>query len=217
MSTEAWFSDNYSDLSMQSGLNAGFQFQFNCERCGDAYRTKFNPYRRAQAEGWLNQASGFLGGLLGNADNAAHTLADAGWKSAWDSAFRDAVTEAKANFHRCAKCFQYMCVKCFDAQSGLCYNCAPNAEVELQAAKAAGKATGAAEVGSAYGYAEGQKMDAAPSRQLVCPSCNAETHGAKFCPECGTKLSTALKCSQCGTESAEGTKFCPECGTGLVQ
>ena len=215
MSTEAWFSNNYSDLSVTSGVNAGFQFQFNCERCGDAYRTRFQTYKKAQAAGWLGSASSFLGGLVSEADNAANTFANAGWKSSWDDAFRDAVVEAKENFHRCAKCFQYMCVKCFNAQSGLCYNCAPNAVVEMEAAKAAGMATGAAEVGSAYGYAAGQKMDATPDIQLVCPSCHAETHGAKFCPECGTKLSTALKCSGCGKEAPEGTKFCPECGTKL--
>jgi DNA-directed RNA polymerase subunit RPC12/RpoP len=32
------------------------------------------------------------------------------------------------------------------------------------------------------------KMDVRRDRQLVCPKCNAETHGAKFCPECGFKL-----------------------------
>src|SRR5436190_10634901 len=153
--SETWFADNYTDMSVQSGVNAGFQFQFSCERCGDAYRTPFAPYRKAQAAGWIDRAAGIFGGILGQADGAAESLAQAGWKSAWDDSFRQSVAQAKAHFKRCSRCYQYVCARCFNAQTGLCLNCAPDAEVEMQAAKAAGKAQGASEVGHAAGNGEG--------------------------------------------------------------
>lgn len=214
--SETWFADNYSDLSVQGGVNAGFQFQFSCERCRDAYRTPFAPYRRGQAAGWLDKASGLLGGILGQADSAADSVAQAGWKSAWDEAFRNSVVEAKTHFKRCARCFQYVCAKCFNAPTGLCLNCAPDAEVEIEAAKAAGRVHGAVEVGQAAGHTDGTKLDPSRTRQLVCPQCGAEAHGAKFCPECGAKLATTVKCAGCGAESPPGTKFCPECGQKMT-
>ena len=214
--SETWFADNYSDLSVQSGVNAGFQFQFSCERCGDAYRTQFASYRKGQAAGWLDKATGFFSGILGQADAAAGSLAEAGWKSAWDESFRQAVTEAKGHFNRCARCFQYVCAKCFNASGGLCFNCAPDAEIEIEAGKATGKAQGASEVGQAAGHGEGIKMDASRDRQLVCPQCGVEAHGAKFCPECGAQLATTVKCGGCGAESPPGTKFCPECGQKMT-
>jgi hypothetical protein len=213
--SEAWFSDNYGDMSVQSGVNAGFQFEFYCERCHDAYRTPFQGYKKAQAAGWLGQASGLLGGVFGSADNVTDSLAQAGWKTAWDKAFQESVANAKGNFKRCAKCYQYVCSKCFNPQVGLCFNCAPDPEVEMQAAKAAGMVMGVQEVGTAHGYEAGKKVDTVRDRQLVCPECNAETHGAKFCPECGHKMAVMLKCSGCGHESDQGTKFCPECGQKL--
>jgi hypothetical protein len=51
------FSDNYSDLSQESGARAGFQFEFNCERCGDAWRSEFVPSKAGQAADWLGRAS----------------------------------------------------------------------------------------------------------------------------------------------------------------
>jgi len=59
---EIKFSDNYNDLSQQSGVNAGFQFEFFCERCNDTWRADFVPYRSGQASGWLSKAGGILGG-----------------------------------------------------------------------------------------------------------------------------------------------------------
>lgn len=213
---ENWFADNYADLSVQGGVNAGFQFEFRCERCQDAYRTRFQGYAAARAAGWLGQASGLIGGLLGQGSDAAGQLADAGWRKAWDGAFQNAAAEAKASFHRCARCFQMVCGKCFHEPSGLCFNCAPDAEVEMEAAKAMGKAMGASEVGQAAGYEAGKSLNAEKPRQLVCPKCGSETHGAKFCPECGEKLAVQAACPDCGHASPPGTKFCPECGAKMA-
>jgi hypothetical protein len=210
---ELKFSDNYSDLSVQHGVNAGFQFEFYCERCNDTWRTDFVPYRSAQASGWIGKAAGMLGGILGGVGEAVDGLAQSGWREARDDAFRSAVEGAKRHFHRCAKCFQYVCDTCWNAEGGLCLNCAPSAEVEIEAARAQGSVYAAGEKAALEGIQRGKKMDVKRDRQLVCPQCRAETKGAKFCPECGARLAVSMKCPSCGTEMAPGTKFCPECGT----
>jgi hypothetical protein len=209
---EIKFSDNYKDLSRQSGVTAGFQFEFYCERCNDTWRTEFVPYRGGQASGWLHKASGFLGGIMGGVGDAVEGLAEAGWGSARDDAFKKAIEQAKDHFHRCAKCYQYVCDSCWNSAKGLCLNCAPSAEVEIEAARAQGEVYAAGEKAALEGIQRGKKMDVKRDRQLVCPKCNTETRGAKFCPNCGEKLGTKSACPECSTEVEPGTKFCPECG-----
>jgi hypothetical protein len=213
--SETWFSDNFSDLSREGGVDSGFQFEFYCERCRDAFRTDVTNYRSGQAAGWLGKASGMLGGLLGQAGDAVEGVAQAGWHKAHDEAFRNSITEAKQHFKRCARCYQYVCAKCWNKDVGLCFNCAPDAEVEIEAAKASGMVYAAGEKAALEGIQQGKKMDVKRERQLVCPDCNAEVHGAKFCPECGKKMAVKEACPDCGTEVAPGTKFCPECGTKI--
>ncbi len=212
MSEMSRFADNYTDLSVESGLNAGFQFEFSCEVCGDAYRTEFVPYRGARASGWLNRASGLLGGVLDKVTDAADTLAESGWGKAHDAAFSEAVEQAKKHFHRCPRCRQYVCDQCWNRDAGLCVSCAPSAEIEIEAARAAGAVYAAGEKAALEGIREGKQMDVKRRRQLVCPECGAETKGGKFCPECGAKLGSKAFCTECGTELSPGTKFCPECG-----
>lgn len=206
------FADNVQDLSQSDGVDAGFQFEFYCERCNDRWRTKFQPYRSGQASGWVTKAAGMFGGMLGSASSALEGMAQAGWNSARDDAFKSAVTEAKGHFHRCASCFQYVCASCIDDGSGLCFNCAPNVNVAIAKSRAQGEVQGASEVAMEEGIARGQKRDVKRDQQLVCPSCKAETHGAKFCPECGEKLAVKAQCGSCSAEIQLGAKFCPECG-----
>jgi len=214
--SETWFSNNYNDMSVQHGVNAGFQFEFNCQRCADAYRTPFETFRSAQAAGWLGKAAGMFGGVLGNAESAASGLVEAGWAKARDDAFRAAVQKATDHFHRCARCHSHVCDKCWNKEKGLCYDCAPSVEVEIEAARNQGELDMASQRAIAEGQARAEKLDVKTDKQLVCPSCGAETHGAKFCPDCGTKLAISLQCSGCSAEVAPGTKFCPECGTKIV-
>ncbi len=214
--SETWFSDNFGDLSRPTGVEAGFQFEFYCERCRNAYRTVFEPYKGAQAAGWLGRAAGMFGGVLGDASNAAEGVATQNFGRMRDEKFRNAVVEAKAHFHRCAQCFQYVCDQCFNAQAGLCLNCAPDAEVAIEAARAQGQTDAARNKSYTAGQELGAAMDVKRDRQLVCPKCNAETHGAKFCPECGERLATTVPCPGCQTDLPPGTKFCPECGMKLV-
>ena len=207
------FSDNYTDLSEESGARAGFQFEFTCERCGDAWRSEFVPFTAGQAAEWVGKAAGVFGGILGGVSDVADGVSDKAYGVAHDKAFQEAIAQAKAHFHRCPKCTDYFCDKCWNAEAGLCLNDAPSAEVEIEAAFAAGKVQAAGEKAALHGVHEGKHMDVKERAQLVCPSCGAETGGAKFCPECGAKLSAKQFCTECGAEVPAGAKFCPECGT----
>jgi hypothetical protein len=209
---EIEFSKNFSDHSVSHGVDAGFQFDFFCERCSDTWRSAFVPYRSGQASGWLGKAAGFLGGVAGSVGSAVDGLAQAGFGSARDEEFAKAVEQAKQHFHRCAKCHGYVCDRCWNTAKGLCLNCAPDAEVEIEAARAQGEAAGAAEMATGEGTERGKKLDVKRERQLVCPQCKAETHGARFCPQCGHKLANAATCAACQAELPAGSKFCPECG-----
>jgi hypothetical protein len=213
--TEIKFSDNYNDLSEHSGVNAGFQFEFFCERCNDTWRTDFVPFRSGQASGWLGKAAGILGGALGGASEALEGVAQSGWGKAHDEAFKKAVEQAKRHFHRCARCFQFVCDTCWNKGKGLCLNCAPSAEVEIEAARAQGEVYGAGEKAALEGIERGKGLDVKRDRQLVCPQCGAETKGAKFCPECGYQLAMKGKCPACSAEISPNSKFCPECGKKL--
>ncbi|MRW93761.1 zinc ribbon domain-containing protein [Duganella sp. FT80W] len=213
MSTEMQFSSNYSDLSNSSGVDAGFQFEFYCQRCNDRWRTRFEPYRSGQASGWVQKGASLFGGLLGSASSVLNGVAEAGWHSARDEAFTNAVAAGKQHFNRCGDCHRYVCGPCFDSANGLCFNCAPNVNVAITQARAQGEVSGAREQAQAEGYARGTQREVTQAMQLVCPQCRTETHGAKFCPECGHKTAQQVACTSCSTALEPGTKFCTECGT----
>ena len=210
--SEIKFSKNFKDMSVSTGANAGFQFEFYCERCGDAWRADFVPYRGGQATSWLGKAAGIFGGVLGNVESAAEGLAQAGYGKAHDEAFAHAIEHAKDHFHRCARCMQYACDTCWNSAKGLCRNCAPDAEVEIDAAVAQGEVDAVRVRAHSEGEKRGELIDVTRERQLVCPKCGAETHGSKFCPECGVKLATVSQCPNCSAQVTPGAKFCPECG-----
>jgi hypothetical protein len=212
MSTETKFANNVQDLSDRSGLDAGFQFEFYCQRCSDRWRTSFKPYRSAQAGGWLQKGANLFGGLLGDAGSVLNSMAEAGWHSARDQAFKEAVEQGKAHFNRCSNCHEYVCGQCFDSANGLCFDCAPNVKVAITRARAQGEVSSASELANDEGRRRGAGHDVRQEMQLVCPQCHTETHGAKFCPECGFKMGQQVACSGCATMLESGTKFCTECG-----
>ena len=213
--SEIKFSKNFSDHSVHSGTDAGFQFEFYCERCNDAWRSEFSPFRGGQASSWLGKAAGFFGGVMGEASSAAEGLAQAGYGKAHDVAFVAAIEQAKNHFHRCARCLKFVCDVCWNNDKGLCRECAPDAQVEIEAARAAGEVYAAGEKAALEGIQRGTKMDVKRDRQLVCPQCGAETKGAKFCSECGAKLAQKVTCPGCQAEADQAVKFCPECGRKL--
>ncbi len=213
--SEIRFSDNYNDKSKESGVDAGFQFEFFCEHCNDTWRSPFVQYKRGQISGWLGKIGGLLGASAGTIGDTVGGLAESGYGQAHDEAFHKAIEQVKQHFHRCAKCSNYVCGRCWNSSKGLCRGCAPSAEVEIEAAKAMGEVQAASEAALQEGVKRGAKMDVTRDRQLSCPECGAETKGAKFCPSCGTKLAKKKFCPECGAQSNPDTKFCPECGTDI--
>ena len=78
----------------------GFQFEFFCEGCGDAWRTEYNRYLVGTANSFLDSVSSLVGGLLGGARSVADQVSDAGYRSAHDRAFAEALEAAKLHFRR---------------------------------------------------------------------------------------------------------------------
>jgi len=216
MSEEVRFGDNYTDLSSESGVNAGFQFEFFCEHCNDAWRTPFVPYRRGQVSGWLGKASDLLGGLFGSAGDVVSGMAESGFGTARDAAFRDAVQLARGRFHRCGTCAQYVCDRCWNRERGLCLQCAPDTDAEVEAARARGETEAAVEAATEEGRSRGKKRDVKTAKQLVCPSCGEKSGGGKFCASCGAKMDAKAFCPECGKPVTMTDAFCRECGHRLT-
>jgi len=208
------FSRNTQDISRgPHDVDAGFQFDFHCERCHDTWRSPFVPYRRGQVAGWLSRAASMFSGMGYDAGRAAAGLADAGWGTARDEALRDAHAEAATHFHRCARCNNQSCVKCWNAPKGLCLNCAPDLQAEVEQARSEAEVMQARERAKEVGQALAGKVDVARESTNACPACKAPTLGAKFCPDCGCDLASARKaCGQCSTLLPANVKFCIECG-----
>src|SRR5258708_632971 len=158
-------------------------------------------------------AGGVASNIGWDVASTAEGLAQSGWHKARDAAFQRAITKAGGHFHRCARSHHHVCDKCWNADRGLCLNCAPDVQAEVEEARAEGLIAAARANAYAAGEPLGQAVETSTERQLVCPQCRSETHGAKFCPECGHKLTGPAACASCGQQVPAGAKFCPECGT----
>lgn len=202
--SEIEFSRNFGDLSESTG----FQFEFFCASCGDAWRTEFQRYAAGTAGQLLGGAAGVLGGFLGRAADAANVMRDAGYKHAHDKAFEEAIKAAEVHFHRCHKCNAHVCSQCYNPNLHLCTNCAPSVEVESDTA-AREKEIEMARA-SAQAQVEGGHRET--DENVVCESCAARVKPGKFCPECGAKMQVKHFCGECGVEISPEVKFCPECG-----
>jgi membrane protease subunit (stomatin/prohibitin family) len=199
------FSDNYNDLSTDSG----FQFEFHCEHCHETWRSPFDRYAAGTAESVLSAAEGIFGGIFGSARNAMGHVRNAGWSKARDKALREASEQAKEHFHRCPRCANHMCGNCWNEDEGTCISCVPRLDPELAAISREAKIARAREV--AYETATVSEADL-KQRVVSCPDCGAPAGRGKFCPECGGALSLAKTCNGCSAEVPASAKFCPECG-----
>lgn len=217
MNGELHFANNVTDRSEQYGTGAGFQFDFYCESCHDTWRSPFEPYRSAQAAGWLQRLSGvgvgLLSGVRGALDDAAEGLARAGWGTKRDEALQRAIESAKQHFHRCARCSNYVCDGCWSIEQGLCTLCAPSVVAEVAQARHAGLVEQARQDARTHGMSQAARIDVRQQRQLACPQCRAATGGGRFCPSCGTALNRAVACAGCGHDLPAAARFCAECGT----
>jgi ribosomal protein L40E len=205
------FVQNYSDLS----TDRGFQFEFQCDRCGTGFRTRFKASVTGRVTDVLGAASGLFGGLFGSAADISERVRSAGWEKAHDDAFVEAIGELKPSFVQCPRCQTWVCRKsCWNNKRGLCKNCAPDLGVEMSAAQASKS------VEEVWAHAamseEDKKLAKGNWRKTIraaCPNCEAPlATNAKFCPECGTKLQEENVCAQCGAKLQPKAKFCAECG-----
>jgi len=201
------FTDNYEDLSTESG----YQFKFNCERCGNGYMSTWRASKSGMATGLLRGASSMFGGFLGSASSGADELQDLVQGPAHDTALKDAVTEIRPQFIQCKRCGQWVCREvCWNAERGLCVDCAPMAQREISSLQAQITIDQAGEKLRQQDLTEG--LDLKAPAVVICPSCGVENDGGKFCSECGGALLPRTECPKCGTKFKAGSKFCPECG-----
>lgn len=207
------FTSNYSDNS----TDHGFQFEFYCNRCGNGYRSAFQPWAAGTASSILEAASSVFGGLFNQAANVTDRVRDASWQRARDAAFLKATQEIKSSFKQCPHCSGWVCNKCWNEDRGLCKECAPDLAVEMSAAQSSVTRQKVWENADVADTDSEVITDAGQWKKTVqggCPECGMPlTPGAKFCPECGFKIQSKKFCAECGAELPADAKFCAECGT----
>lgn len=207
------FTRNYSDQSTETG----FQFEFNCDRCGAGYRSRFQSFAMGTVSGALDAANSLFGGFFSQAADLGERARSAAWEKAHDEAFTKSMLELKPDFVQCPRCSTWVCRKnCWNQVRGLCKNCAPDLGVEMSAAQAS-RTVEEIWAHSKMAEEDRQMLTEKSWREGVratCPQCEAPlAANAKFCPECGAKIKGERHCTECGAKLAEGAKFCAECGT----
>ena len=209
MGTPVPFTDNYSDHSTE----AGYQFEFNCERCGNGYKSGFQASAMGIGTKVLRGLGGMFGGGLGNASYGADNIQDLTESQAKDKALAQAVQEVAPHFTQCHRCGNWVCKEiCWNTDVNLCVGCAPKLEQEMAGMQAQAQIS---QVGDKISQVDWTKDVNVERKQVaLCPHCGAEAeHSGKFCGSCGKPLQISAQCAKCGTQAPSWTKFCPECGT----
>lgn len=217
------FTKNYSDQSTE----AGFEFMFHCDNCGDGYRSSFvksETYGKKKGIRALGSGAGILGGLIGGkasrVGNAAERSGNmAGqfnnmspeWHKEHEVAFEKASNEAMQHFHRCHGCNKYACDVCYNEDEGLCVACAPRQEVYVAKAKATAMKRNIDQTAATATVWQGN----IESKTTVCPQCGKPAGSGKFCNNCGADMSLKV-CSKCGTKNANNVRFCNNCGNPMT-
>jgi hypothetical protein len=207
------FTDNYTDHSTE----AGFQFEFFCERCGNGYKSGFKANPLGMGAKVARGLGGILGGRFYNAGYGADQLHDMTESAAKDKALQAAVTEVAPLFNQCHRCGQWVCKEiCWNTEFNMCVNDAPKVEQEIGVMQSQARLEQLKTKVEAADWTG--DINAEQKQRALCPHCGAEASpSGKFCENCGQKLTIPVVCAKCGTESERGTKFCPECGNNLLQ
>ncbi len=211
MSVPVPFTDNYSDHSTE----AGYQFEFFCERCGNGYKSGFQASAIGMGSKVARGLGGLLGGRLSDLSYAGGEVKDLTESHAKDQALRKAVEQMKPYFLQCHRCGDWVCKDiCWNEEFNMCVNDAPKLEQELAAMQSDARLQQVSQKVSEVDWTGDVNVER--KQVALCPHCGAEAqHSGKFCPECGKPLAMPVTCGRCGTESPRGTKFCPECGNNL--
>jgi hypothetical protein len=186
MSNHIPFTDNYQDLS----TDQGFQFKFNCERCGNGYMSSFQRNLTGTAGDVIRAASGLFGGILGRAADSAYDIQRIVGGPAHDAALRKAVEEMSPMFHQCQRCGQWVCQNvCWNTARNQCVECSPKMDQEISAIESEATIQQLREKArNEIDMTGGVQMQSSVG-PTSCPSCSAAIEvGQKFCGECGTKL-----------------------------
>lgn len=200
------FTRNYQDKSTDNG----FQFTFDCDRCGNGYESTFQGSATGMVSGALDTAANIFGGIFGAAAQIGDRAHSVAWQQQKDAAFAKAIEEVKPNFVQCRRCGKWVCKEvCWNKDRGLCKDCAPDLEQEYSAAQTQAAIEQAREKAREASYVTADKFKS--TIVATCPSCGADLKGGKFCPECGKPVSQNKFCKECG-KPTQGGKFCPECG-----
>jgi predicted RNA-binding Zn-ribbon protein involved in translation (DUF1610 family) len=212
VTTPVPFTDNYTDHSTE----AGYQFEFFCERCGNGYKAGFRPSALGIGTKVARGLGGLLGGRMWQAGQAGDEIKDLTESQAKDKALREAVQEVAPLFNQCHRCGQWVCKQiCWNEEFNLCVNDAPKLEQEIAGMQSATRLQQVQDKVQQVDYSSDVNVER--KQVALCPHCGAEAvHGARFCGNCGKPMIVSLTCAKCGTESPSGTRFCPECGTNLA-
>jgi ribosomal protein L32 len=197
------FTDNYSDLSDESG----YQFEFRCDVCRSGYKSEFIRSNLGTAGSLLEGASSLLGGFFGSASNVADRAKDITDRGARDDALKQAANEIMPLFTRCPRCNNWVDETCWNEARGLCVNCAPKLAAELEAERASVEIQQMREQMRSETVFSGDTS----AKTTVCTNCGKPVGSERFCANCGTPTGQA-KCTQCGNDLAPGTRFCGNCG-----
>jgi len=210
---------NVQDMSAEKG----FQWTFACDLCGNGFTTTFIPSASAAKSrkmGFLGRGAQVLGSVTGQnvlwgAGDAANTAADfsqmsPAWHQEHDTAFTQAVNEAKVHFKKCPRCKRYVDEDDWNDEAGLCIEDAPSLEIELQAARAQ------ARIEQMQEQVKSEKLytPETEERATLCPTCGEPSGSGKFCQNCGAALGDRV-CPNCSHPNPPSVKFCGECGTKL--
>jgi len=218
------FTCNYEDNS----TDAGFQFTFYCDKCGDGFKSEFiqsTMYRKGRGLRGLVQGVSMIGELFGGSagdigysiERSVNVLSERfegmtpEWHKEHQAAFEKAQSEAVKHFHRCHSCNTWVCDSCFNESEGLCTECAPRQEIYVAKAKAEAMRRNIDDAAESASVWRG-KLE---SKTTVCPVCGKPAGNGKFCGHCGASLALN-KCPACGQENAQGAKFCSNCGAAMT-
>jgi hypothetical protein len=193
------FVRNVEDISD----DGGYKFRFHCDRCGDGVESQYVSSAANILKTGLQVFSMFR--AFGGYARGAVEGIDRGLRGKErDSAYEQAVGEAKVHFSKCSHCGKWVCTHCFNSTAGLCEGCAPDAH-EAAALRKAQQA-------AAERVAAVERNPNAAVAQVTCPVCSGPSGGGKFCQQCGANLAAERRCGSCQAPVLLDAKFCGECG-----